>query len=147
MAYVARIVIEADNYTFTFSGIKIIQGDLSTVPGADSERLETPGVNFQRHRERRRVFKDLVLRLTQDVASTSDMYSYESGYQKYELYPCKLEVWINNTLKRWQHTMIEKCIVSGRDGPLHGFGALSNSLHTLDTDWTLVRTQNADNGT
>ncbi len=137
-AWVVRVVVlgATSPGTIYSSGIEVVSGDLSVKPGAQLEELESPGVNLQRHRERRRVFKDLVLRLTEDFASPVSMLAREADYQVAEGLLCRLTVAIAAAGKTWDRSTITQVRIVGRSAKLVGFGADPSSQHTLISEWT-----------
>lgn len=135
----AEIRGESNAFILQSPGLLVLEGDLSVDFGATLEKLRTPGVNSYRARERNREFKDLVLGLMEDTASTPNLFRNEQLYQLMEGELVSLTISILGVRTRWQHVMVDEVKVVGRDGPLFGRGATSGSKHTTNTAWTLWR--------
>lgn len=129
---------------FQSSGLEVLEGDLSTVPAAVLEKLVTPGVDYQRHREIFRAFGDLRVLLTEDVTDTAGMYERESDYSQAVGEICKLSILIRGAMVRWMNTTIESVAVARRDGPLNGLGAKAGSRHTIRSIWNFRRNQEGE---
>jgi hypothetical protein len=136
-AWVARVVLLGSKAPSAVhsSGIEVVEGDLSVLPGTDIEELQTPGVDLQRHRERRRVFKNLVLRLTEDFSSPVLMLAREGEYQRAEARLCRLTARVGDAAKEWDRSTVLMVRIVARHGMLVGFGAATSSMHTLISEW------------
>jgi hypothetical protein len=147
-SWVVRVAVLGDTSPGTIysTGIVVVGGDLSTRPGSELEELSSPGVNLQRHRERRRVFKDLVLQLIEDFADPTLLLQREADYQVAEGLLCRLTARLGTAAKTWDRSTIKQVRIVARHGKLVGFGAATNSLHTLISEWTFKHNRDGSEG-
>lgn len=146
MADTWSVEVRGENNLFVLQspGMLVLEGDLGIDYGATLEKLQTPGVNSYRIRERSREFKDLRLQLMEDMTATASLYRNETIYQEMEGELVTLTVSLLTVRVRWSHVMVSQVQIVGRDGPLFGRGAQENSLHTLSSAWTFLRQQPGD---
>jgi len=118
---------------------EVVQGDLSLEPGVELEQLDSPGVNHQRHRERRRHFQQLVLRLVEDFAVYDAVLLRETKYHEAEGALARLTFKVGGIVREWDRTTVVSVRNIQRVGKLVGVGANPSSAFALVSEWTLQR--------